>query len=59
MIEADSLVQNSGQNPFHDRNLYFLIRYSHGNILSFWYQNQEIEKPKFIYAYKSTAFMKG
>jgi hypothetical protein len=33
-MKAESLVQNSGQNPSRDRILYFLIRYSHMNILS-------------------------
>ena len=52
-------MQNVGQDPSRDRILYFLIRYSHGSILSFWYQNKEIQKPKFIYIYRSTTFMKG
>jgi len=26
--------------------------------MNFWYQNQAIQKPKFIYAYKTTTLMK-
>ena len=38
--------------------LYFHIWYSNGNILSFWYWNQDIQKPKFIYTSRTTTFMK-
>jgi hypothetical protein len=36
----------------------FNTRYSNGNILSFWYWNQAIQKPKFIYVSQTTTFMK-
>jgi len=36
----------------------FNTRYSNGNILSFWYWNQAIPKPKFIYASQTTTLMK-
>ena len=42
VTEPESLMQNSGQNPSHDRILYFYVRYSNENIMSFWYQNQAI-----------------
>jgi len=34
------------------------VRYSNGNILSFWYRNQVIQKPKFIYASRTKTLMK-
>jgi hypothetical protein len=34
------------------------VRYSNGNILSFWYLNQVIQKPKFIYTSRTTTLMK-
>ena len=40
------------------RNPCFHTRYSNGNILSFWYRNQAIQKPKFIYASRTTTLMK-
>jgi hypothetical protein len=43
-MEIESLVQNSGQDPSRDRILCFHVRYSNENIMSFWYQNQAIEK---------------
>jgi hypothetical protein len=36
----------------------FNTRYSNGNILSFWYWNQVIENPKFIYVSQTTTLMK-
>jgi len=39
-MEIESLVQNSGQDPSRGRILYFHIRYSNRNIMSFWYRNQ-------------------
>jgi hypothetical protein len=36
----------------------FNTRYSNGNILSFWYWNQAIQKPKFIYVFRNTTLMK-
>jgi hypothetical protein len=50
--------KNSSWNISRSRINCFLIRYSYGNILSFWYQNQKIQKPKFIYTYRSTTFLK-
>jgi len=58
VTEIEFLVQNLGQDPSHDRNLYLHVRYSNGNILSFWYQNQAIQKLKFIYASRTTILMK-
>ena len=58
VTEIESLVQNSGQDPSCGRNLYFHVRFSNGNILSFWYQNQVIQKPKFIYTSRTTILMK-
>jgi hypothetical protein len=46
-----------GLNPSRNRILYFHIRYSNGNILSFWYWNQAIQKPKFIYVSRTTTLM--
>jgi len=43
-MEIEFLVQNSGQDPSHDRILYFHVRYSNKNIMSFWYRNQAIQK---------------
>ena len=57
-MEAKSLVQNSGQNSSRGKILYFHVRYSNGNLLSFWYQNQAIQKPKFFHASKTTTLMK-
>jgi hypothetical protein len=53
-MEIEFLVQNSGQDPSRGRILCFHVRYSNVNILSFWYQNQAIQKPKFIYASRTT-----
>jgi len=36
----------------------FLLSHSNGNILSLWYWNQAIQKPKFIYASRTTTLMK-
>jgi len=52
------LQTNSGWNSSHGRILCFHTRYSNGNNLSFWYLNQAIQKPKFIYAFRNTNFMK-
>jgi len=49
---------DSGQYPSRDRILYLYVRYSNGNILSFWYWNQAIQKPKIIYTSRNTTFMK-
>jgi hypothetical protein len=38
-MEIEFLVQNSGQDPSRDKILCFHVRYSNGNILSFWYWN--------------------
>ena len=59
-ISFGSLIRlaNSGQNPTYNRILYFHTRYSNRNILSFKYQNQEIKKPKFIYAFRTTNLIK-
>jgi hypothetical protein len=56
-MEIEFLVQNSSHDPSHDIILYLLVRYSNGNILSFWYQNQVIQKPKIIYASRNTTLM--
>jgi len=58
MMEIEFLVQNSGQDPSRGRNPCFHIRYSKGNILSFWYRNQAIQKPNFIYMSRNTTLMK-
>jgi hypothetical protein len=58
MTKIESLVRNSGQDPSRGRNLCFHVRYSNGNILSFWYRNQAIQKLKFIYASRTTTLMK-
>ena len=58
MMEAEPLVQNSGQNLLAAEFSTFTLRNSNGDILSFWYQNQAIQKPKFIYSYRSITFMK-
>ena len=57
-MEIEFLVQNSGQDPSRVRILYIHIRYSNWNILSFWYRNQAIQKPKFIYASRTTTLIK-
>jgi len=44
VTEIESLVQNSGQDPSRSRILYFHVRYSNRNIMSFWYRNQAIQK---------------
>jgi len=49
---------NLGKNPSRGRNPCFHTRYSNGNILSFWYRNRAIQKPKFIYASRTTTLMK-
>jgi hypothetical protein len=56
-MEIEFLVQNSGQDPSRGRILCLHVRYSNGNILSFLYQNQAIQKPKFIYASRTTTLM--
>jgi len=43
-MEIESLVQNLGQDPSRGRILYFHVRCSNGNIMSFWYRNQAIQK---------------
>ena len=53
-----SLQTRAKKNPSRGRNLCFHTRYSNRNILSFWYQNQAIQKPKFIYASRTTTLMK-
>jgi len=58
MMEKEFLVHNSGQDPSCRKNPYFHTRYSNGNILSFWYWNQAIQKPKFIYSSRTTTLMK-
>ena len=58
VMKIEFLVQNSGQDPSHGRILYLHVRYSNENIMSFWYQNQAIQKPKFIYASRATTLMK-
>ena len=58
VMEAESLMENSGQNPSRDRILHFYVRYSNMNILSFWYQNQVIQKSKFIYTSRNTTLIK-
>jgi hypothetical protein len=58
VMEAESLVQNSGHNPSRVRILYFYVRYSNRNILSFSYQNQVNQKSKFMYASRTTTLMK-
>jgi hypothetical protein len=45
-----SLQTRAKKNPSRGRNPCFHTRYSNGNILSFWYRNQAVQKPKFIYA---------
>ena len=57
-MEIEFLVQNSGHDPSHDRILYLLVIYSNENILSFWYWNQAIQKPKIIYTSRTTTLMK-
>jgi len=57
-MEIEFLVEKSGQDPSRDRILYFHVRYSNGNILSFWYRNQVIQNPEFIYASRTTTLMK-
>jgi len=48
-----------GQKPFSRPGIpAFNTRYSNGNILSFWYWNQAIQKPKFIYVPQTTTLMK-
>jgi len=48
-----------GQNSFSQSGIpAFNTRYSNGNILSFWYWNQAIQKPKFIYVSRTTTLMK-
>jgi hypothetical protein len=47
-----------GLYPSRGRNPCFHTRYSNGNILSFWYRNQEFKKPKFIYVSQTTTLMK-
>ena len=47
-----------GLNPSRGRILYLHVRYSNRNILSFWYRNQVIQNPKFIYASRNTTLMK-
>jgi hypothetical protein len=49
---------NSGQNPSRGKIICFHTRYLNGNILSFWYQNQAIQEPKFMYTHMTTTFIK-
>jgi hypothetical protein len=58
IILKNKTAKNSGWNPSRGRILYFHNWYSNENILSFWYRNQEIQKPKFIYTYRTITFMK-
>jgi hypothetical protein len=50
-ISFGSLIRpaNSGQNPPRNKILYFHTKYLNGNILSFTYPNQAIQRLKFIY----------
>ena len=57
-MKTELLVQNSGQDLSRGINIYFHVRYSNRNILSFWYQNQAIKKPKFIYMSSTITLMK-
>jgi hypothetical protein len=43
-MEIEYLVQNLGQDPSRGIILYFHVRYSNENIMSFWYRNQAIQK---------------
>jgi len=48
-----------GQKPFSQQGIpTFNTRYLNGNILSFWYWNQAIQKSKFIYVSRTTTLMK-
>jgi hypothetical protein len=58
MMEAKLLVQNSGQNPARGRILYFHVEIFKREYLELLISNQAIQKPKFIYAYRTTTFMK-
>ena len=49
----------SGQNPTCNKILYFHIKYLNRHILSFRYRTHDIQKPKFIYTFRTTTFMKG
>jgi hypothetical protein len=49
---------NLRKNPSRGRNPYFHTRYSNENILSFWYWNQAIQKPKFIYVSRTITLMR-
>jgi len=51
-------LANLGKNLSRGKNPYFHTKYSNGNILSFWYWNQVIQKPKFIYVSRTTTFIK-
>jgi len=57
IILKNRIATKLGWKPSRDRILFFHIRYSNGNILSLWYRNQEIQKPKFIYASRTTTLM--
>jgi hypothetical protein len=47
-----------GKNLFRGRNPCFHTKYSNGNILSFWYWNQAIQQPRFIYMSRTTTLMR-
>jgi len=53
--QSRELGQKSFSRP---RTPTFNTRYSNGNILSFWYWNQAIQKPKFIYVSRTTTLMR-
>jgi hypothetical protein len=65
-LSIQSLVQKNPSNQSHElgidpsrgRILCLHVRYSNRNILSFWYWNQMIQKPKFIYVSRTTTLMK-
>jgi hypothetical protein len=57
-VPSNQNLKNSGWNPSCGRILYFSTRCSNGNILSLWYRNQVIQKPKFISTYKTKTSMK-
>jgi hypothetical protein len=57
-MEIEFSVQKSNRDPYRGRNSCFHTRYLNENILSFWYRNQAIQKPKFIYASRTTTLMK-
>jgi len=50
-------LANLGKNSSRGQESLFNTRYLNGNILSFWYWNQAIQKPKFIYVSRTTTLM--